>query len=94
MYASIVPMKNKSPCVECGKPTTPPKGNWNAKAVVLCHRAKCRRKRKTALQKTRRSQRLIEFLTKPEAEKLITRIPLPKKKPTSAKKRAFYGQNC
>ena len=62
----------KCPCVECGQPTTLPKGNWNARAVVLCESKKCRRKRKTALQKERRRQMTLTLL-----ESKVTYLPEP-----------------
>jgi hypothetical protein len=86
-------MKTKKlPCVECGKPTAPPKGNWNAQRVVICKAKKCRRQRKTALQKERRRQMLINFEASAAKIGRAVTIAKGKRKPTPAQKRAFYGQ--
>lgn len=76
-------MTEKLTCCECGKPTRAPKGNWNARKVVLCKSQTCRRKRKTALQKERRRQKELDSLKK-----------MPARKVTSERKRKFYGQDA
>lgn len=53
--------KFNSNCCVCKKPAMAPKGNFNAQRVTLCKRAKCRRLRKTKLQKERRRQKELEL---------------------------------
>lgn len=60
-------MKRKfdSHCVECGKPCMAPRGNFNASRVSLCKSPRCRRMRKTKLQKDRRRQQILAFMDEP-----------------------------
>lgn len=73
-------MKFNAVCSECGRKCMAPKGNWNAKRVVICKLQKCRRARKTALQKQRRKQKEL-FPVKPAG---------PRKK-DSQRKLKFFG---
>ena len=86
------PTANKLPCCECGKPTQPPSGNWNAQRVVLCDSKKCRRLRKSALQRERRRQQVMQFIkAKCEAEMAASPMPVGVRK-NNPKKSAFFGQ--
>lgn len=59
-------MKYDSHCIECGKPCMAPRGNLNANRVSLCKSKKCRRIRKTILQRERRRQKeLFAEVSKP-----------------------------
>ena len=85
------PMKNNSRCVECGKPAMAPKGNWNLKSVTLCKNRKCRRKRKIALQRERRKQKLLK-LTEVKPAKRSKHDSMPTSRTAkAARKLAFYG---
>jgi hypothetical protein len=53
-----------SHCVVCQKPCRAPRSNFHAKSVSLCKKAKCRRIRKTQLQKERRRQTEMKFIKK------------------------------
>jgi hypothetical protein len=74
-------MKTKKPfnshCAICKEPCHAPKGNWNINRVSLCHRTKCRRQRKTELQREARRQRElfadVKRVTKKGAQKAVVR---------------------
>lgn len=67
-------------CSECGRPCKAPTGNWNARTVVICRLKKCKRARKTALQRERRKQKELFPL---EARKRV--------KKDSQRKLKFFG---
>jgi hypothetical protein len=65
-------MKKKpfnSHCIICKQPCYAPKGNWNINLVSLCKKAKCRRQRKTELQREARRQRELELVVKHTTKK-------------------------
>jgi hypothetical protein len=65
-------MKKKpfdSQCIVCKQPCYAPKGNWNINLVTLCKKAKCRRQRKTELQREARRQREFEQVVKHTTKK-------------------------
>lgn len=47
-------------CAQCGQSCPLPAGNWNLAKVALCSK-KCKRERKTKLQRDRRSQLIMDF---------------------------------
>jgi hypothetical protein len=56
--------KYNSHCVVCKNPCRAPRSNFHANSVSLCKKAKCRRIRKTQLQKERRRQVEMKFVKK------------------------------
>jgi hypothetical protein len=49
--------KYDSHCIVCKKPCFAPRGNFNTQRVSLCKDKKCRRQRKTELQREARKQK-------------------------------------
>lgn len=58
-----------------------PQGNFNAQRISLCNKRKCRRQRKTELQRAQRRQKMLALP--------FAKFPKPKPNP---KKRKFFGQ--
>ena len=77
-------MKYNSNCIECGKPAMAPKGNFHAKSVTLCKRPQCRRRRKTALQKERRKQKIMKFIVEGNSKNLKVIFPKTSKQESQA----------
>lgn len=49
-------------CCVCKEPANAPRGNFNAKRVTLCKKKRCRRQRKSELQREQRRQKNLPGL--------------------------------
>lgn len=82
-----------SHCIECKRPCKAPRGNFNAQRVSLCKRKKCRRDRKTALQREARKQ-LDLVLSETRKRRTEKRKAVKSSSLTKGQRKArFYGQS-
>jgi hypothetical protein len=74
-------MKLNSFCIVCKKPARSPAGFSNVNKVTLCRSKKCRRFRKTVLQRNRRRQMMLKLdLPSQESNSQLKRRKLARQK--------------
>lgn len=84
--------KFDSHCVECKKPCMAPRGNFNANRVSLCKSPKCRRSRKSALQREARKQKELLLPAMPTPTVRGCKVRKPSKATKAERKRKFFSQ--